>query len=57
MSIKQKIKELLNWSLYHGQNKIDHIGENVALPYDIRVSGGGKISIGNLTCPDLGLQE
>ena len=47
MSIKQKIKELLNWSLYYGQNKIDHIGENVALPYDIRVSGGGKISIGN----------
>ncbi len=45
MSIKQKIKELLNWSLYHGQNKIDHIGENVALPYDIRVSGGVKFRL------------
>lgn len=40
MNIKQKIKELLNWSLYYGNNKIGHIGKSVALPYNFTVSGG-----------------
>lgn len=47
MSIRQFIKRLLNRKIYHGKNKIGHIGENVALPYDIRVSGGGNIWIDN----------
>lgn len=47
MSIRQLIKRLLNRKVYYGKNKIGHIGKNVALPYDIRVSGGGNIWIDN----------
>lgn len=47
MSIRQFIKRLLKRKVYYGKNKVGHIGENVALPYDIRVSGGKNIWIDN----------
>lgn len=47
MRIKESIKQFLKWKLYHGKNKIGHIGNNVSLPFNLRVSGGGNITIGN----------
>lgn len=47
MRIKESIKQLLKWKLYHGKNKIGNIGNNVSLPFNLRVSGGGNICIGN----------
>lgn len=41
MRIKESIKQLLKWKLYHGKNKIGNIGNNVSLPFNLRVSGGG----------------
>ena len=38
--IKFVIKKFLNWKLYFGGDKINSIGNNVTLPYNIRVSGG-----------------
>lgn len=43
--IKFVIKKFLNWKLYFGGDKIKSIGNNVTLPYNIRVSGGGNIII------------
>lgn len=47
MRIWQLVKRILNRKIYYGRNKISHIGLNVTLPYDIRISGGQNISIGN----------
>lgn len=45
MSIRLLIKKLLNRKVFYGADKIGHIGTNVALPFDIRVSGGKNIWI------------
>lgn len=50
MNLRKLIKRLLNRKVYYGKNKIGHIGDNVTLPFNILISGGGKnISIGNNT--------
>ena len=41
MSIRQSIKKLLMYKIYYGANKFKFIGENVILPRDMRVPGGG----------------
>lgn len=50
MNLRQFIKRLLNRKVYYGKNKIGHIGDNVTLPFNILIPGGGEnISIGNNT--------
>ena len=43
--IKVVIKKFLNLKLYFGENKIEYIGNNVTLPLNIRISGGGNINM------------
>lgn len=47
MDLRKFIKKLLNHKIYYGSDRIGHIGANVALPFDIRVSGGKNIWIDN----------
>lgn len=50
MNLRKLIKRLLNRKVYYGKNKIGHLDDNVTLPFNILVPGGGKnISIGNNT--------
>lgn len=43
--IKTITKKLLRWRLYFGNSRISYIGSNVALPFNIRISGGENIII------------
>lgn len=47
MRLKALLKRFLNWKLYYGKNKIGQLGDNIVLPYKIRVSGGKNIRIEN----------
>lgn len=48
MSIRKIVKKLLMHKVYYGKNRINSIGENVSLPYDIKILGSGRnVNIGS----------
>lgn len=48
MSIRKIVKKLLMHKVYYGKNRINSIGENVSLPYDIKILGSGQnVNIGS----------
>ena len=42
MKIREVIRKIRMRKIYYGANRIAYIGENVSLPNNIRVPGGGK---------------